>query len=84
MIEVATISQKQAQGLRGKTFAPDSYFNPIQDTLGNWIISKEEITQCENKVDVVFVKQLPLSEYRKKQDDIKDIDLIVKNDTNTK
>jgi len=42
MPAVYPISQVQAASLRGQLYAPDSYFNPIQDGSGQWFISPEE------------------------------------------
>jgi hypothetical protein len=56
---VAQLTQEQAEQLKGVEFAPDSYFNPIQDKHGNYIISLEEVEQC----DIQWVKQLPIIEF---------------------
>jgi hypothetical protein len=45
---VAQLTPEQAEQLKGIEFAPDSYFNPIQDANDNWIISIEEIENNEN------------------------------------
>jgi hypothetical protein len=60
MIMVGLLTSKQAQSLRGLQYAPDSYFNPIQDAEGNWVISLEEIEQS----DIEWIKQIPLIEYK--------------------
>ena len=59
MIEVHLLTEEQAESLIGVEFMPYSYFNPIQDADGNWIISKEEVDQCSFK----WVKELPLITY---------------------
>ena len=51
--------------LVGETYAPDSYFNPIQDADNNWVISVEEINQCVNP-DYLWVKDLVLIVYNPK------------------
>ena len=51
--------------LVGETYAPDSYFNPIQDADNNWVISVEEINQCVNP-DFMWVKDLVLIPYNPK------------------
>ena len=51
--------------LVGETYAPDSYFNPIQDADNNWVISVEEINQCVNP-DFMWVKDLVLIVYNPK------------------
>lgn len=57
---VALLTFEQAEQITGMEFAPDNYFNPIQDVDGNWIISVEEVEQTS----IEWVKQLPLIEYR--------------------
>jgi len=56
---VAKLTQEQAEQLQGVEFAPDSFFNPILDANGNYIISLEEVEQC----DIQWVKQLPIIEF---------------------
>jgi hypothetical protein len=56
---VAKLTPEQAKQLNGVEFATDSYFNPIEDNNGNWIISIEEIEQC----DIEWVKELPLIKF---------------------
>jgi hypothetical protein len=62
MIQVGLLTIEQKDELVGQWYAPDSYFNPIQDANDNWIISTEEIDQCINP-DLLWVKDLPLIEY---------------------
>jgi hypothetical protein len=57
---VALLTFEQAEQITGMEFAPDNYFNPIQDVDGNWIISVEEVEQTS----IEWVKQLPLIEYK--------------------
>lgn len=42
MIYGYKLTPKQADELRGKEFAPDSYFNPVQDINGDWFIFDPE------------------------------------------
>ena len=44
-IYVGLLSIEQKDLLVGQLFDEDSFFNPIQDFNGNWIISIEEIEQ---------------------------------------
>ena len=67
MILVGLLTTQQYHQLEGKTFAPDSYFGPILDADLNWIISQEEINFCTNP-EFEWVKQLPLIEYKPKQE----------------
>ena len=45
---VGLLTELQKDEIVGQLYAPDSYFNPIQDLNNNWIISVEEIEQCVN------------------------------------
>jgi len=70
MVALLTIEQKDS--IVGQIYAPDSYFNPIQDNSDNWIISLEEVEQCVNP-DFMWVKDLPLIEYVPKPGIIEEI-----------
>jgi 5-methylcytosine-specific restriction endonuclease McrBC GTP-binding regulatory subunit McrB len=63
---IAIINLEQKDLLVGQEFSAGQYFNPVQDGVGNWIISQEEIDACNN--EFAWVKQLELSEYIPKQD----------------
>jgi hypothetical protein len=47
-IYVGLLTIEQKDSLVGQLYAPDSYFNPIQDANDNWVISIEEIENNEN------------------------------------
>lgn len=66
MIYVGLLTIDQYNQINGQLFAPDSYFNPIQDADDNWIISTEEINFCTNP-EFIWIKDLPLIEYKPKQ-----------------
>jgi hypothetical protein len=59
---VYLLTPEQAEQLRGTLYATDSYFNPIQDADGNWIISVEEVSTST----IDWVKELPAIEYNPK------------------
>lgn len=59
-VHLLTITEKDS--LIDQWFAPDSYFNPIEDANNDWIISVEEVNQCVNP-KFLWVKDLPLIEY---------------------
>lgn len=59
---VAKLTQEQADKLRGKEYAKDNLFNPVQDNNDNWVISIEEVHQC----DIDWVKKLPTIDYKPK------------------
>jgi hypothetical protein len=60
LVGLLTLIEKEA--VEGKLYTIDSYFNPIQDTNANWVISTQEIDYCTN-VDYLWVKELPLIEF---------------------
>ena len=62
---VGLLTIEQKDNLLLQEFAPDSYFNPIQDLNDNWIISVEEIANCVNE-EFMWVKNLPLIIYEPK------------------
>ena len=62
---VGLLTELQKDELVGQWYAPDSYFNPIEDADNNWVISQEEMNQCVNP-DFLWVKDLPLIEYKPK------------------
>jgi len=65
MIKVGLLTEVQKDELVGQLYAPDSYFNPIQDLNDNWVISTEEMLYCVNP-DFLWVKELPLIVYEPK------------------
>lgn len=56
---VAKLTPEQAEQLNGVQFIQDNYFNPVMDKNGNYIISLEEVEQC----DIEWVKELPQIKY---------------------
>ena len=65
MIQVGLLTEQQKDELLGQWYAPDSYFNPIQDINDNWVISQEEMQQNVNP-SFDWVKDLPLIPYEPK------------------
>ena len=68
MIYVGLLTTQQYHEIVGQLYAPDSYFNPILDADLNWIISTQEMDFCTNP-DYIWVKELPIIEYKPKQID---------------
>ena len=62
-VGLLTVEQKYI--LLIQQYAPDCYFNPIQDLNDNWVISVEEIANCVND-EFIWVKDLPLIIYEPK------------------
>lgn len=62
---VGLLTLEQKDKLVGQMYAPDSYFNPIQDLNDNWVISVEEMVYCTNE-EFIWVKNLELIPYEPK------------------
>jgi hypothetical protein len=62
---VGLLTTEQKDSLLVQWYAPDCYFNPIQDIKDNWIISVEEMANCTNE-EFIWVKDLPLIIYEPK------------------
>lgn len=65
MTQVGLLTETEKDSLVGQQYAPDSYFNPIQDLYDQWVISIEEIDFCVNP-EFIWVKDLPLIPYEPK------------------
>lgn len=59
---VGLLTLRQKDEIKGQAYSADSYFNPIQDINNNWVISVEEIRDC----DLQWVKDLELITYEPK------------------
>lgn len=66
MITVYSLTEEQANQIKGVEYTTDMTFNPIQDANGNWIISQEEVS-CST---IDWIKELPAIEYVPKQIDL--------------
>jgi predicted DNA-binding transcriptional regulator len=64
-IYVGLLTELQKDELIGQLYAPDSYYNPIQDLSENWVISIEEIEQTVTP-EFLWVKDLDLIPYEPK------------------
>jgi hypothetical protein len=73
MKQVAKITEEEKEKLIGRQFMTDVYFNPIQDLNGNWVISKEEIDQSEDK-EIISFKDLRLNIHTAKIEQIDETD----------
>ena len=65
MIQVGLLTETQRDEVWGQQYMDDSYMYPIQDVDDNWIMSQEVMEQCINP-DFLWVKDLPLIEYKPK------------------
>jgi len=66
MIQLGILTEEQKELLIGQLFAPDSYFNAVQDINDNWFISVQQIDQCVNE-NFMWVKDLELIDYEPKE-----------------
>jgi len=64
-MKVGLLTLEQKQTITGQLYAPDSYFNPIQDLNDNWVISKQEIDECIVE-EFMWIKELTLIDYEPK------------------
>ena len=64
-IYVGLLTELQKDELIGQLYAPDSYYNPIQDLSENWVISIEEIEQTVTP-EFLWVKDLEMIPYEPK------------------
>jgi hypothetical protein len=64
-MKVGILTLEQKESIAWELYAPDSYFNPIQDKNNNWVISKQEIDECIAQ-EFIWVKELPLIDYEPK------------------
>ena len=62
---VGLLTELQKDELVGQLYAPDSYFNPIQDLNDNWVISIQEIEQTVTP-EFLWVKDLEMIPYEPK------------------
>ncbi len=63
---VAKLTEEQAEEIRGVEFIEGNRFNPIMDLDGNYIISLEEVEQC----NIEWIKALPQIEYYPKKNSL--------------
>lgn len=61
-MQVGLLTLSQKNEITGQEYAPDCFFNPVQDVNNNWIISTQEMDDCINP-PYMWVKDLPLIEY---------------------
>jgi len=61
-IYVGILTEDQKNQLIDQLFAPDSYFNVVQDANSNWFISTIQMIDCVNP-DFLWVKDLDMIEY---------------------
>lgn len=62
-MKVGLLTLEQKNEIEGKEFAPDSFFNPIQDLNGNWVISVQEMEQATIP-PYEWVHELPLINFQ--------------------
>lgn len=63
---VGLLTETQKDELVGQMYAPDCFFNPIQDNADNWVISIEEMEYNINPL-YAWVKDLDLILYVPKE-----------------
>ena len=63
MENVYKLTETQKDQLIGQTWDGVQYFNPTQDTDGNWFISVEEVNGCTHQTANEWIHNLPLIPY---------------------
>lgn len=63
---VYLLSKEQKKILEGKCYDNSTFFNPIQDTDDNWIITEEEV-KCIESTELEWVKSLQKIDYKAKE-----------------
>ena len=61
----ALLTHEQCSKLAGKVYKDQSHFIYTQDTEGNFYITEEMVTLC-NEPDHLWVKELPIVEFQPK------------------
>jgi hypothetical protein len=64
-MKVGLLTLEQKEAIEGQLYAPDSYFNPIQDKNDNWVISTQEMDDCVVD-EFMWVKDLPQIDFEPK------------------
>ena len=64
-MEVILLTLEQKDQIQGQKFTIDSYFLPIEDEDGNWVVSSIEQELCTHP-DFQWIKQCPKIEYKPK------------------
>lgn len=63
---VRLLTFEQKESLSNQMYMQDSFFNPIEDANGNWIISNEEVENCNCK-EFEWISELPEIEFNPKE-----------------
>ncbi len=61
---VVVVSKTRANKLRENEITEDIYFNPILDSLGRWVVSKEEVDMLTDS-QFIYLKTMPVIRYMK-------------------
>jgi len=58
-MKVGLLTEQQKNDLTGVMYQGDTYYSPVQDGNGDWIISTQEIEMSEFS----WIKNIPLIDY---------------------
>ena len=62
-MKVRLLTAEQKDQLVGQTYDGVQFFNPIQDADNNWVISNEEVAQCNHQGMVEWIHDLAEIDY---------------------
>lgn len=66
---VVVVSKTRANKLRINEATEDIYFNPILDSLGRWVVSKQEVDMLTDS-QFIYLKTMPVIRFMKPIDTI--------------
>ena len=66
---VVVVSKTRANTLKKNEVTDDLIFNPILDSLGRWVVSKEEVDALTDS-DFIYLKKMPVIRYMKPKDTV--------------
>ena len=66
---VVVVSNTRANKLKINEVTNDIYFNPVLDSLGRWVVSKEEVDMLTDS-QFIYLKTMPVIRYMKPKDTI--------------
>lgn len=66
---VVVVSNTRANKLKVNEVTEDIYFNPIKDSLGRWVVSKEEVDMLTDS-QFIYLKTMPVIRFMKPKDTV--------------
>ncbi len=64
---VVVVSKTRANKLKKNELTDDIYFNPVLDSLGRWVVSKEEVDMLTDS-QFFYLKTMPVIRFMRPKD----------------